>query len=439
MTDPGPSEQSLWSITAPALTTKEAPIETLKGSIDTDSVIIGAGFTGLSAALHLTKCGRDVVIVEANHVGSGASGLNNGQVIPTLTSAEPDQWVARYGETGRRFAQMVGASASALFDTIRQENIDAQAEQTGWFQPAHSPGRTHLSKKRIDAWQRYGLDMYYLDRAATTELLGSDDWYGGMLAPSGGHINPLALARGLAGSVMRYGGKIYEKSRVDTFEHDGVKWLVKTPHGTVTARALILATNAYTSELSPGLAPEYAKSIVPVTSWQMATEPLSKIQQATLLRGRQAVSDTRGDLRFFHYDADHRLITGGAVIGNWNAKQRVAKKAANMLFKSFPQFDAPPKMTHVWQGFLSMNADRFPRIHKLGPNGWTWMGCNGRGVALGNALGREMARAIDGEDPKGLALPVTDPEAIVFHASVRRFAPFYLAWMKMKDVREYKI
>ena len=425
---------SLWADTAPPRT----PAAPLSGGAETDTVIIGGGFSGLSAALHLAKAGRAVMVLEGQAIGWGGSGRNNGQVIPTLTSAEPDAWEQRYGETGRLFARMIGASAGMLFDTIRQEGIDAEAEQSGWFQPAHSPGRTKLSQKRVEAWRRFGLDVEYLDHAATTELMGTAHWYGGMLAPSGGHVNPLALARGLAGAVERHGGTIHEQTRVDSFVHDGTQWQVKTPGGTVTARALILATNAYTGELAPGLARRLARSIVPVHSWQMATNPLSDNLRATLLPGRQAVSDTRGDLRFFRYDARNRLITGGAIIGGGDVSARVARKVASNLADSFPQLEAP-EMTHVWSGYLAMNWDRFPRVHSLGPNGWAPIGYNGRGVALANALGREIARAIDGEDPRGLALPITEPHPLPFHPIARRVAPLYLAWMQRKDRTDPKL
>lgn len=429
-----PFPPSIWADTSPART----PNTPLAGTVETDSVIIGGGFSGLSAALHLAKVGRDVTVLEGHAVGWGASGRNNGQVIPTLTAAEPDMWVARFGETGRKFAELIGASAAMLFDKIREEGIEAEAEQTGWFQPAHSPGRTKLSQNRVDAWRRFGLEVEYLDHTATTAMLGTDHWFGGMLAPSGGHINPLALARGLAGAVERHGGKIYEQTRVDSYAHTGAEWLVKTPKGMIKARALILATNAYTGELAPRLARQLAHSVIPVHSWQMSTEPLSDIVRATLLPGRQAVSDTRGDLRFFRYDARNRLITGGAIVGGGDVHARIARKVADNLADSFPQL-APPKMTHVWFGYLAMNWDRFPRVHQLGPNGWTWIGCNGRGVALGNALGREIARAVDGEDVRGLALPVTEPHPFPFHAIARRVAPLYMTWLQRNDRKEPKI
>ncbi|WP_414898733.1 NAD(P)/FAD-dependent oxidoreductase [Rhodovulum sp. YEN HP10] len=431
MTDPVTFPPSLWADTAPG----RVPAPPLQGTIEADTVIIGGGFTGLSAALHLAREGRKVVLLEGRAVGWGASGRNNGQVIPTLTAAEPDAWVARFGETGRRFAELIGGSAGLLFDIVRREGLKAEAEQSGWFQPAHSPGRVRLSEKRVEAWKRFGFDVSLKDAKQTAELLGTDFWHGGMYAPTGGHINPLALARELARAAEGHGAVIHEQSPVKWVERQGAEWVAATATGKVRARALILASNAYTGKLAAGLAPKIARSFIPVHSWQMATEPLGEDLRRKILPGRQAVSDTRGDLRFFRYDARNRLITGAAIIAGLNDAARAEAKAARNLSEAFPDLGLP-KMTHVWSGYLSMNWDRFPKVHNLGPDGWAWVGCNGRGVALGTALGREMARAVAGEDPRGLALPVTEPQAFPYHALLTRIAPAYLALLRRKDLKE---
>ena len=426
MTDGFPP--SLWAETAPA----RDPAPPLPGPIETDTVVIGAGFTGLSAALHLAREGRPVVVLEANAVGWGASGRNNGQVIPTLTAAEPDAWVARFGAAGERMVRLIGGSADLLFDIVRREGIEAEAEQTGWFQPAHSPGRVAVSERRVEAWRRFGFPARLLDADEAAGLLGSRFWHGGMLNPTGGHVNPLALARGLAAAAERHGATIHEATPVTAYAREGARWRVETPRGAVTARALILATNAYTGEIAGGLAPRLARSVIPVVSWQMATEPLGDNLRRVILPGRQAVSDTRGDLRFFRYDARHRLITGGAVTPGPRTAERVRAKAARGLAEAFPEFGAP-RMTHLWSGYVGMNGDRFPRVHRLGPDGWAWIGCNGRGVAFGTAMGREIARAVAGEPEEALALPVTEPAPFPAHALVRRAAPAYLAWLKRRD------
>jgi len=422
---------SIWAATAPA----RIPAKPLTNDAEADVAIVGGGFTGLSTALHLAKRGKRVILLEGNAVGWGASGRNNGQVIPTMTSAEPDAIAKRYGASGERFARLIGNSADILFSIVRDENIDAEAEQNGWFQPAHSPGRVKLSQTRVDAWKRFGFPAEFFDRAATSRLLGSDFWYGGMFNPTGGHINPLAFARGLASAAERHGAIIHEQSPVISYAQVGDYWEVKTASATVRAKGFLLATNAYTGELREGLAPRLARTIVPVLSWQMATAPVSDNLRATILPGRQAVSDTRGDLRFFRYDARNRLITGGVVMGDFNIAERVKRKTARNMAEAFPAL-GEPEITHVWSGYIGMTWDRFPRVHQLGPNGWAWIGCNGRGVALGTSLGREFARALDGEPVQELALPVSEPAPLPFHKVARKIAPFYLAWLRRKDLSE---
>ena len=427
---------SLWAAVTPPM----QPCPSLPADADCDTVVIGAGFTGLSAALELARAGQSVIVLEAKAVGWGASGRNNGQVIPTLTSAEPRAMVARWGAAGERFVRLVGNSASVLFDIARREGIAdaAEAEQTGWFQPAHAADRLKLSRARVEAWQSFGFPARLLDREEAAAVLGTDFWHGGMLNPTGGHINPLGLARGLARAARAHGATIYETTPVAGFAHDGTRWIVTSTAGPkVRARALILATNTYTGEIVPRLASRLAHTIVPVLSWQMSTPPIGDNLRSLILPGRQAVSDTRGDLRFFRYDARNRLVTGGAIMGAGDMARRVAAKAARSLAEAFPQL-AGVQMTHVWSGYIGMTWDRFPRVHRLGPDGWTWIGCNGRGVALGVSLGRELARAVAGTAMDKLALPVSDPRPLPAHPIARRIAPGYLAWLRRKDLKPLK-
>src|SRR5246127_1205138 len=128
---------SLWA----AVTPPGPALPHLTGTAEADVVIIGAGFTGLSAALHLREAGIDVAVIEAAEPGWGASGRNNGQVIPTLSRPDPDDIVARHGAAGERFVGMLRDSANSLFDLARRYQIQAEQEQTGWIQPVHSPGR----------------------------------------------------------------------------------------------------------------------------------------------------------------------------------------------------------------------------------------------------------------------------------------------------------
>ncbi len=230
-------------------------------------------------------------------MGWGASGRNNGQVIPTMTAAEPDAIAKRYGTSGERFAKLIGNSADILFCIVREENIEAEAEQTGWFQSAHSPGRVQLSKARVEAWKRFGFPAEYLDSAATAKLLGSDFWYGGMFNPTGGHINPLALARGLAAAAERHGAVIHEQSPVTSYERKGDHWEVRTDNATVRAKVFCLRPTPIRASCAKACATSGAH--YRTCSLMADGDNAGQRQPPRDDPSRSpAVSDTRGDLRF---------------------------------------------------------------------------------------------------------------------------------------------
>jgi glycine/D-amino acid oxidase-like deaminating enzyme len=422
---------SLWADVTPAGPT----LPSLEGAHATDVVVIGAGFTGLSTALHLRRSGIGVTVLEAMEPGWGASGRNNGQVIPTLTRAEPDDIAARHGDAGERFVGMLRDSAAVLFDLVREEGIPAEAEQTGWVQPVHSPGRMKIAERRLAQWSRRGAPVELLSREEVARRLGSEAWFGGWWNKTGGHINPLALTRGLARAVLARSGVIFAHTPATGFQRTGNGWRVATARGEVSAAALVLATNAYTGEIEKGLAPRIARQVVPVLSWQMATEPLGDNIRGSILPGRPAMSDTHGELYFARYDARHRLVTGGALVNPADDAERLKPYVAARLARLFPQIGTV-RFDYVWNGYVGMTRDYMPRLHRLGPDGYAWAGCNGRAVALSVALGREFARAIAGEPEADLALPFTEPAPIPFHPLVRRLAPLMLLEYKRRDRRE---
>src|SRR6266481_2499023 len=188
---------SLWA----AVTPSGPDLSELTGTQTADVVVVGAGFTGLSTALHLREVGVDVAIVEAMEPGWGASGRNNGQVIPTLSRPDPDDIIAKHGAAGERFVAMLRDSASTLFDIARRYQIQAEQEQSGWVQPVHSPGRIKIAERRVRQWSKFGAPVELLSREQTRDMTGSDAWFGGFWNKTGGHINPLALARGLVRAV----------------------------------------------------------------------------------------------------------------------------------------------------------------------------------------------------------------------------------------------
>ncbi|MBE7418254.1 MAG: FAD-binding oxidoreductase [Ideonella sp.] len=425
--------ESLWSAVTPPL----PAYPRLEGSVGADVVVIGAGFTGLSTALNLRKAGVDVAVVEAAEPGWGGSGRNNGQVIPTLTRPDPDDIEARHGEAGERFVALLRDSASILFDTVREHAIAAEAEQTGWVQPVHSPGRIAISERRVRQWSKRGAQVELLSAAQAREMLGSQAWHGGFWNRTGGHINPLALARGLARVLADAGGRIFVRTPALGFARDGGQWLVRTPGGSVRARALVLATNAYTGEFSRSLAPRIARELVPVLSWQMATQPLPQAVRASVIPGRQAMSDTHGDLHFARYDARHRLVSGGAIIAPFNRVERLKVMVGARLLRLWPQI-GEVRFEHVWNGYVGMTRDFMPRFHRLGPDAWAWAGCNGRAVALAVALGGEFAKAVRGVPERELAMPFSEPAPLPMHTLARRVARLMLLRYRWLDGREIR-
>src|SRR5712675_3773889 len=423
--------ESLWA----AVTPTGPDLPELLGTAEADVVVIGAVFTGLSTTLHLCEAGVDVAVVEAVEPGWGASGRNNGQVIPTLSRPDPESIVAKHGAAGERFVALLRDSASVLFDVARRYQIQAEQEQAGWVQPVHSPGRIKIAERRVRQWSKFGASVELLSRDQTRHMLGSDAWFGGFWNKTGGHINPLALSRGLARVVLDRGGRIYARSPAASFERTGNRWVVKTDKGQISGRALIVATNAYTGEFSKSLLPAIAHEVMPVLSWQMATQPLSDDVRKSIIPGRQAMSDTHGELYFARYDARNRLVTGGAVIGPGNKAERLKLRVAERLRRLWPRI-RQVNFDYVWNGYVGMTTDFLPRIHRLGPDAYGWTGCNGRAVALSIALGNELSKAVRGVSESDLALPFTQAVPIPAHGLLRKLAPLMLLVYRRRDARE---
>lgn len=419
---------SLWEATAPP----PPALSPLEGRVQADLLVIGGGFTGLSAALHAAESGKRVVLLEASEIGRGASGRNNGQVIPTLTRPDPDDLVARFGaEAGERFVALIRDSAATLFDLVRRLGIDCAAEQTGWVQPVHTPGRMVIAERRVAQWGRRGAPVELLDRAAVARVLGTDAYFGGWMNRSGGHINPLALARGLATKAVAAGALVHVNSAALSVERQGDMWVARTAQGSVIADALVLGTNGYAAAVFPDIRTE----VVPVLSWQMATAPLAEEVRKAILPGRPAMSDTHGDLRFLRPTADHRLVSGGGLIVPINGAERLKRIVGERLAGLFPALRGVT-FDFVWNGRIAMTTDYTPRIHRLGPNGFAWAGCNGRGVALSVSLGRELALAALGRDPAELALPLSAPTPLPFNSLLQRIGPLKLLQYRWNDSRE---
>jgi glycine/D-amino acid oxidase-like deaminating enzyme len=425
---PSALPDSVWAATAPA------PIETvpLSGDHVADVVIVGAGYTGLSTALHLVP-GVDTVVLEASEIGFGASGRNNGLAIPTLAKADPEEILRVFGpEKGESTIALIRDSAKLVFDLIREHGMEKAGEQNGWIQPAHSPGRMRLVERRLKEWTSRGAKADLLSREALRDLIGSDAWHGGWIAHEGGTVHPMAYARGLAKAAAGNGARIHTRSPATALENTPKGWRIRTPGGSVTAERVVLATNAYSDDLWPRL----RRTFVPVKTWQMATKPLSDNVRKSVLPGRHALSDTRGDLQFARYDWDGRLVSGASLIFDVNSEERLKAHVGARLKRNFPQL-GDVEWDYVWSGFLAMTPDYLPRLHVLAPGVFSWLGCNGRGVALATAMGPVLAELARGGRPEDAPLPILEPKPLPLHGLITRFARADLWRRRRLDAAEF--
>ena len=418
----------LWRKTARSRETAPA----LQGDLKTDVLVVGGGFTGMAAALGARDSGVDVMLLEGNEIGSAASGRNNGLVISHHSKAAPSEFEAAYGKTvGARYNRMVADAAGVAFGLMQRFNIDAHQVQEGWIQPAHTEATLARARQFHDEWKAFGANVSWLDRAEVSTRIGSP-YLGGWMAHNSGHINPFAMTVGLAAALEREGVTVYENSRASRIERLEGGWRVFTATGSVTAPEVVLATNALTGDIWPGL----KKTLVPFKVFQAATNPLPDELRARILVGNPAVSDMRNDLRYFHYDRDNRLVSGGTHTFWRNEADRGRAKVSHMLGKAFRAFGGEPQMVEYWHGTFAVVPDRKPRLYRLAP-GLVFGGVySGRGVALSMSLGQEIGRWAAGRRTDGqMPLPVTAMKPVPYHPIAMQVANRMHAWNRFQDQR----
>lgn len=406
--DPKGTPPSYWAATAPA----GPDIPPFDGSEQADIVVIGAGYTGLSAALHLAEQGRSVLVLDANEPGWGASGRNNGQVVAALKH-EPHEIEQRFGkERGNALIRAIGGGPDLVFGLIEQYGMQCDARRSGILTAAHSPASLADLQRRVDVWVRRGEPLQFLSRAELERQSGTAFYVGGCLDPRGGAINPLGYARGLAAAVLQRGGRIRCDAHVRSVVRAASGWEVKLDRGSVAASQVIIGTNGYTDDLWPGL----KKTFLPARTPQIVSRPLRDNLRKSILPGGQIMSDTRYLTVGVRMHSDGRLHLGGGGGTAGADRPGLYEQLPREARALFPQL-GDVEWEYRWSGFMAMTPDRYPRLFELAPGVATVLGYSGRGICTATIMGRELARwATGAAGIDELALPAMSFRTLPYYA-----------------------
>lgn len=394
-----------------AATPDDLSFASLKGDVVTDVAIVGAGYTGLSTALHLREAGVETAIIEAHDVGWGASGRNGGQVNPGLKS-EPLDIIRDFGEErGARLIELAGNAPAYLFDLVKRHRIDCAAINSGTIRVVRHERDREMIERSVREWRGRGAGLELLDRQGLAALTGAVAYPLGLLDPRGGQLNPLAYARGLAEVVGRLGGKILTHSPATAIkkESDGW-WRLTMPQGSLRARNVVLATNGYTD----GLWPQLKETVIPVYSAITATDPLPKEVLAKILPGRQVTYESSWRILYFRIDDAGRFLMGGPSVLRDTGDERDYAHLIAHARELYPELSRFP-WHYFWNGQVAVTKDHYPHVHEPAPGVIAGLGYNGRGVAMATAMGRLIAKRILGCPADELELPVTQIEPFAFH------------------------
>jgi glycine/D-amino acid oxidase-like deaminating enzyme len=397
-----PRSHGLWEVSAPA-----APATPpLASDVTADVAVVGAGFTGLSAALHLALGGASAVVIEAVDIGFGGSGRNVGLVNAGMW-VMPSALHAGLGRTcGPSLLRQLSDAPALVFELIERHRIDCQPVHTGTLHcAANAKGFAQL-KERARQWQELGAAVRMLDAEETATKVGTTAYLGSLLDLRAGTIQPLAYARGLAAAAIAAGARVHTGSPVVAVEDLGWGWRVRVAAGgSVRAKWVIVATNAYTGR--HGVWSQLAEELVRLPYFNLATAPLPEKLARSILPERQGAWDTRRVLSSFRFDRAGRLIFGG--VGALRGLGRSIHPAwgRRALANLFPRLKGVD-FEHEWYGSIGMTANALPRFHELGRNTVSFSGYNGRGIAPGTTFGRDLARLVLGQvSASALSLPAT--------------------------------
>ena len=400
----------------------------LDGDKRVSIAIIGGGFTGLSAALHLAERGADAMVLEAHEPGWGASGRNGGQVNPGLKH-DPDQVEADFGlGLGRRMIEMSWNAPEVVFDLIKRHQITCEARQSGTIRAAYHAGSAAEVRASFEQGARRGMPVELLDAAKLAAATGTQRYVAALLDRRGGHVNPLGYARGLAQAAMQAGAAVHGGTPATKVWRDGGRWNVRTPTGTVSAEKLVLATNGYTDDIWPDL----RRTIVPVYSGIVATEPLPEDVARAVFPTRASLYELGKVTVYYRLDASNRVLMGGRCRQSHvdgPEQMRFLMRYTHRLWPQLRDF----KFTHGWNGQLAVTTDHYPHIHEPAEGVLACLGYNGRGVAMSTAMGPQLARRTLGGKASEIDMPITALKAIPFHGLWKTAVAARITYGRIRD------
>jgi glycine/D-amino acid oxidase-like deaminating enzyme len=380
----------IWEHTAPP-----PPVtRKLAGETVADVAIVGAGYTGCSTALHLAERGLDVAVLEAVEIGFGAAGRSSGLVnagLWVMPSALTDILGPVYGE---RLLDLLTYSPRAVFDIVDKHDIPCELVRNGTIHCAAGASGVANIKERARQWQARGVPVRVLDADEVRAKMGTSAYPAGLLDLRAGTIQPLAYVRGLARAAIGAGARVFTNSPVTEIARDGGTWRLATAQGSVRAKWVVLASDAYTTQIFP----ELRTGQVNVPIFQIATAPLSDNVRKSILPEGHGTWDTRTVPIGLRTEAGGRLIINcvGALRNSGTAVHRAW--ARRRLRSFFPQL-GDVAFEHEWYGWIGTTGGHLPRLHAPAENMIALVGFNGRGIAPGTVLGRELARYVAGEVP----------------------------------------
>ncbi|HSI41849.1 MAG TPA: FAD-binding oxidoreductase [Xanthobacteraceae bacterium] len=368
-----------------------APYPALAGTVRADVCVIGGGYTGLSAALHLAEAGIDVVLLEAGRVGSGASGRNGGQI---HSGQRRDQdWIeAHLGlDDARRLWDLAEQGKTLLRALIARHGIDCDL-RSGLVVADHKPGfvaHSHAYARKLNEVYAYP-HAAPLDREELRALVGSDAYYGGMIDRDGGHLHPLALAFGLARAATGAGARLFEGSRA-TRINEGARIRVETAGGAVECDWVLECGDG----LQDGLDVRVDRHVMPIANYIAATAPLGA-RAVSVLAQDVAVADSRFVVNYYRLSRDGRLLFGGGESYTRRLKADPGAFVRPYMLKIFPQLADVP-IAYGWGGLLGITMTRMPFVRRLSPRVLAAAGYSGQGVMLAPLFGKILADAVAGQ------------------------------------------